>query len=343
MARHPPVAVPPPPGAPHIRSMMNPVPRLDASGACPRRGRVVVDAKKVLWFGGHGVVGLSGLWAIQPGALVAGAVLTWLLVLLGHSVGYHRLLMHGNFKTSKPLGRLLILCGALLGAAGPSAIIRVHDERDWAQRAPEAEGGCHPYFSQHNGFWRDMLWQLFCRLELDHPPRQSPDATWGANPFVRHLDQWWRVWALAPAVPLWAAFGWAGVAWGVSARILAINAGHWAVNHLCHHPRLGVRLWEVPANGVQANDLLRAGPVSGALAGLLTAGECWHANHHAFPESANTGLGRWQWDPGYCLLKALERVGLVWDVREARGEGLRGAVVRMGAVGVGVSQRGCRH
>lgn len=302
--------------------MMHPVPRLDASGACPRSGRVVPDGGKILWFGGHGAVALSGLWTLHPPAILAGAGLTWLLILLGHSVGYHRLLMHGNFKTTRWLGRALILCGALLGAAGPSAIIRVHDERDWAQRAPGSEG-CHPFFSQHTGFVRDMAWQLFCRLELDRPPRQSPDPVWGEDPFVRHLDRWWRLWALAPALPLFLLLGWAGVAWGVSARILAINAGHWAVNHVCHHPRLSIRLWSVPGNGVQASDLLRAGPVSGFLAGLLTAGECWHSNHHAFPESLNTGLGRWQFDPGYALIRVWERMGLAWDLREPRAAAMR--------------------
>ena len=43
-------------------------------------------------------------------------------------------------------------------------------------------------------------------------------------------------------------------------------------------------------------------------------GECWHNNHHAFPESARIGLRHDEVDPGWMVLRALERVGLVWNV-----------------------------
>ena len=44
-------------------------------------------------------------------------------------------------------------------------------------------------------------------------------------------------------------------------------------------------------------------------------GEAWHNNHHAFPESARLGLYPGQSDPGFVFLKALERVGLAWDIK----------------------------
>ena len=43
---------------------------------------------------------------------------------------------------------------------------------------------------------------------------------------------------------------------------------------------------------------------------LLTMGECWHNNHHAFPGSARLGLHPGEWDPGWWFLRGLERVGL---------------------------------
>ena len=294
--------------------MMDPVPRLDATQASPVAGRVRISPAKLVWFGGHALVASTAPFVFSWGALAAFGVLTWTLVLLGHSLGYHRLLMHGNFKTSRGLGRVFLVAGALLGSAGPSAIIRVHDERDWAQRAPD----CHPYYSQHGPFWQDLVWQLFCDIELDRPPRNKPDPVWGDDAFACHLDRWWRVWALLPAVPLFLTGGLGWVVWGVSVRIVAVNAGHWMVNHICHHPGLAIRRWDVPANGVQANDLLRPNRLTGWLAGMLTAGECWHSNHHAFPESANTALGPDQVDPGHTLLKWMERRGWVWDVREPR-------------------------
>jgi stearoyl-CoA desaturase (delta-9 desaturase) len=44
-------------------------------------------------------------------------------------------------------------------------------------------------------------------------------------------------------------------------------------------------------------------------------GESWHNNHHAFPASARHGLYPGQIDIGFGFIKALERIGLVWDVQ----------------------------
>ena len=48
---------------------------------------------------------------------------------------------------------------------------------------------------------------------------------------------------------------------------------------------------------------------------LLTMGECWHNNHHAFPGSARLGLYPGEWDPGWWVLSILRRAGLVRSVR----------------------------
>ena len=52
--------------------------------------------------------------------------------------------------------------------------------------------------------------------------------------------------------------------------------------------------------------------------GLLTYGECWHNNHHAFPESARIGLEPGQADPGWWVIRGLERAELVRNVGRPR-------------------------
>ncbi len=49
--------------------------------------------------------------------------------------------------------------------------------------------------------------------------------------------------------------------------------------------------------------------------GLLTMGEAWHNNHHAFPASARLGLNPGETDPGWWVLQALKRIGLVWALK----------------------------
>jgi fatty-acid desaturase len=70
-------------------------------------------------------------------------VSTYLSLLLGHSVGMHRKLIHRTYDCSKPLERFLVYLGVIVGMAGPFGLIRVHDIRDWAQREPR----CHNFFA----------------------------------------------------------------------------------------------------------------------------------------------------------------------------------------------------
>ena len=51
------------------------------------------------------------------------------------------------------------------------------------------------------------------------------------------------------------------------------------------------------------------------LVALLVFGEGWHNNHHAFPASARHGLDRGQFDVSWWVIRGLEKLGLVWDVR----------------------------
>jgi stearoyl-CoA desaturase (delta-9 desaturase) len=76
----------------------------------------------------------------------------------------------------------------------------------------------------------------------------------------------------------------------------------WSVNSVCH---------------VWGSRPFRSGDHSAnnAAVALLSLGEGWHNNHHAFPTSARHGLFWWQFDPSYLLIKLMEKVGLAWDVR----------------------------
>jgi hypothetical protein len=85
---------------------------------------------------------------------------------------------------------------------------------------------------------------------------------------------------LAPGLLLFALGGWGFVFWGVCARVTAGVFGHWIVGYLAH-------------NHGRMSHVVRGAAVQGRnvrFASLLTMGECWHNNHHAFPGSARLGL-----------------------------------------------------
>jgi stearoyl-CoA desaturase (delta-9 desaturase) len=48
---------------------------------------------------------------------------------------------------------------------------------------------------------------------------------------------------------------------------------------------------------------------------LLTGGEGWHNNHHAYQSSARQGFRWWEVDATYYILWTLSRVGLVWNLK----------------------------
>src|SRR5690606_26229726 len=52
------------------------------------------------------------------------------------------------------------------------------------------------------------------------------------------------------------------------------------------------------------------------LLALLTLGEGWHNNHHAYQSSANQGFYWWELDLSYSALWLLSKLGLVWDLRK---------------------------
>ena len=49
--------------------------------------------------------------------------------------------------------------------------------------------------------------------------------------------------------------------------------------------------------------------------GLITFGECWHNNHHAFPGSAKLGLRPSQFDPGWIVVRLLHQLGLASNIQ----------------------------
>lgn len=289
--------------------MMEPVHRINGKGASACKGQVVLNPIKVVWTGGFMASGLllapfHTTWM----AILFGLGLTYVTLLLGHSVGMHRMMIHRSFETRHWLRYTLIYLGTLVGIGGPSAIIAIHDTRDWAQREPR----CHDFFSHTRGFWRDLSWQLFYSFDFDSPPDVTIEVQIREDLFIRHLDKYWRWHQLALAGMLFLLGGLPFVVWGVCLRITISTVGHWTVTYICHNP--GPGRWDVKGSGVQASNL----KLPGIIGGWLTHGECWHNNHHAFPESARIGLERGQIDPSGFIIECLERVGLAYNVRQCR-------------------------
>jgi stearoyl-CoA desaturase (delta-9 desaturase) len=244
---------------------------------------------------------IGGVLTFSWSALALFLVSTATVLLFGHSLGSHRKLIHGSFSCPAWLEYLLVYLGVQVGLSGPLGLLRQHELRDYAQRLPD----CHDYLRHGSGFWRDAWWQLHCTLVLAEPPQIRIEDRIAQNRFYRFLEQTWMAQHLPWVVLFYLWGGWGFVFWGVCARVTAGVFGHWLIGYFAHNH--GQMHFTVQGAAVQGRNI--------RLASLLTMGECWHNNHHAYPGSARLGLLPGEWDPGWWALLVLRRCGLVWNLR----------------------------
>jgi stearoyl-CoA desaturase (delta-9 desaturase) len=159
---------------------------------------------------------------------------------------------------------------------------------------------------------------MHCRLVLAHPPRFAPEPALGAR-WLHRLEATWMAQQLPWAALFWWLGGMPWLVWGVPVRVAVGVTGHWWVGHITH--RRGPATWWVDGTAVQGHDL----PV----AALLTFGEAWHGNHHAWPESARLGVLPGQPDPGWWVLVAFRRLGLAWRLNEPHHLAPRAGLARL--------------
>jgi stearoyl-CoA desaturase (delta-9 desaturase) len=94
-----------------------------------------------------------------------------------------------------------------------------------------------------------------------------------------------------------------GLLWGGAVRIFMLHHVTWSINSVCHF--FGRRRFDTEDKSTNV-----------AWLSVLSFGESWHHNHHAFPTSASHGLRWWELalDPGGLLIRGMEKLGLVWNV-----------------------------
>ena len=241
----------------------------------------------------------------------------------GITVGFHRLLTHGSFRCS----RLLRAAFAALGSAaaeGPVidwvATHRRHHQFSDVEGDPHSPhvGHGHGFRGALRGLVHAHVGWVFSDMEVANENRYAKDLL--ADPMLRFVNDTFVLWVfagLALAFGLGVALtgsvlgGLTALLWGGAARIFLMHHATFSINSLCHF--FGRRDYET---GDESRNL--------AWLAIPTWGEAWHNNHHAFPCSYRHGLRRWQIDPSAAIIRALEMMGLVWDVvrvdpaREAR-------------------------
>jgi stearoyl-CoA desaturase (delta-9 desaturase) len=241
------------------------------------------------------------------------AVVMYLLTAIGITVGYHRLLTHRSFQTSKPLERAFAILGSM-AVQGP-VIAWVADHRKHHAHADE-EGDPHSPHVGHDGGVRGVLrglwhahagWLMSTQGRADWK-RYAPDLYEDAG--MRAINRKFvPLIFIGLALPALAGYllsgnlagAATGLLWGGLVRVFFVHHVTWSVNSICHF--LGSRRFDTDDRSTNVFWLA-----------LPSLGESWHHNHHAFPRSAVHGLKRWELDLSGSIIAALERIGLARNV-----------------------------
>jgi stearoyl-CoA desaturase (delta-9 desaturase) len=261
-----------------------------------------------------------------PHALAIAAAM-YALSGLGITVGYHRLLTHRAFETTRAVRATLAVLGSM-ALEGPVikwvSNHRMHHtftDEPGDPHSPHVTGGSG-IVGAVRGLWHAHAgWMFGPSARRAAPDRYAPDLL--ADPTIRAIHRTFIVWALAGlALPFGLGLAVTGtlhgalvaLLWGGPVRIFLVHHMTFAINSLCHF--LGSRRF---ATDDQSRNVFWLAP--------LSFGESWHNNHHAFPTSARHGLGRFQVDPSALVIVGLERCGLAWDVVRVSPERRRRAAL----------------
>lgn len=236
----------------------------------------------------------------------------WFLTEIGIIVGFHRHFTHCSFQAATPVRIVLSILGSM--AAQGSLVFwvslhRLHHEYSDKQgdpHSPHLHG--ESLLERLRGLWHSYIgWTL--NHPVANPNHYASDLL--RDQVISKVNKLYLVWVLLGlAIPTvlggilrgsWAG-AFYGFLWGGPVRMYLTHNLVWSITSIAHV--FGNR----PLNSKDRS-------TNNIWIALPTLGESWHNNHHAFPNAAIVGWKWWQIDIAGWIVRALEKLGLIWDVK----------------------------
>jgi stearoyl-CoA desaturase (delta-9 desaturase) len=155
------------------------------------------------------------------------------------------------------------------------------------------------------GFWHAHVGWIF----TEHRRRPSYDtvADLTRYPELMWLDRNKYATAILLGVAVWFFAGWSGLVVGFLWSTVLCWHGTFTINSLAH---------------VHGSQRYQTGDDSrnNWWLAVITCGEGWHNNHHAYQSATRQGFRWYEWDLTYYVLKVASWLGLVWDLRAPPAE-----------------------
>ncbi|NJK28084.1 MAG: acyl-CoA desaturase [Coleofasciculaceae cyanobacterium SM2_3_26] len=249
-----------------------------------------------------GVIHTGALLAFLPGtfswsAVGVAALLHWITGGLGITLGMHRLVTHRSFETPKWMEYFFMFCATLACQGGIIHWVGLHR----LHHLHSDEAG-DPHDSKEGFWWSHLGWMMFKGPSEKEILRHTKDIC--DDPFYRFCQNYFIPIQVVFAGLLFLLGGVPFVVWGIFVRLVVVFHCTWFVNSATH--KFGYRTYDCKDTSTNC-----------WWVALLTYGEGWHNNHHAFQYSARHGLTWWEIDLTWMTVQFLQWVGLATKVKLA--------------------------
>jgi fatty-acid desaturase len=231
-------------------------------------------------------------------AVAAAAVLAYVTGAIGVTLGYHRTLTHRSLRLRWPLEHIVATVGTLAMQGAPIEWVATHR----VHHAYSDHAG-DPHTTRRGFTWAHIKWLIMKNRYVpskEERARHCPDLV--ADPYYRALSYLSVPLQVALALVLLAIGGWSWVFWGVFVRLVYTYHTTWFVNSASHWA--GYRTYKTDDRSTNS-----------WWVALVSFGEGWHNNHHAFPFSARHGLAWFEIDMTWWHIKVLQMLRLADRVR----------------------------
>ena len=230
-------------------------------------------------------------------ALLTAVILYWLSISVGLAMGYHRLLTHRSYSVPKAVEYVLTVFGTLAMQGGPIPWVSRHRLHHHFSDTDH-----DPHSPRKGWLWGHIGWML---VQAHSDRVAGACAGYGKDLQKDRFYVWLTRYNHLPqailAVLLLLLGGFPLLIWGIFLRAAVGLHATLLVNSASH-------LWG--RRRFQTSDDSR----NNWWVAVLTFGEGWHNNHHAFPKSARHGLKWHEPDLTYLLIHILQIFGVATSV-----------------------------
>lgn len=240
------------------------------------------------------LVGIAAIWTGVSRTAAIICVVLYVVRMFGVTAGYHRYFSHRSFKTSR-VGQFLL--ALLAQSSAQRGILWWAAKHRHHHKHSDTELDVHS--PRHRGFLYAHVGWIFTPQHDETDYDAIPDLT--KYPELVWLNEHPYLPATALAVACFLLAGWGGLIVGFFWSTVLLYHGTFFINSLAH---------------VHGNQRYVTGDDSrnNWWLAIITLGEGWHNNHHAYQRSTRQGFRWYEFDPTFYVLSAMSWMRLTWDL-----------------------------